>query len=129
MSPNDYLLVIRFVDLFDSEISVELRFPSSGLTGLNYTNSFPTPPVAVAVEQLYETPSVIDVESASLLSTDVQQEFEKGWYYYLADIAARRILQRVVDTFYNKYEITWSTASLPKLIQTARELERQLSQW
>ncbi|RAO66686.1 uncharacterized protein BHQ10_002698 [Talaromyces amestolkiae] len=113
----------------EHEISVELRFPSSGLTGLNYTNSFPTPPVAVAVEQLYETPSVIDVESASLLSTDVQQEFEKGWYYYLADIAARRILQRVVDTFYNKYEITWSTASLPKLIQTARELERQLSQW
>lgn len=108
---------------------MELRFPSSGLTRLNYTNSFPSPPTATPVEKLYDTPSDAGIESVSTQSPLVQQETEKAWYYYLADIAARRILQRVVDTFYKKSESAWCEASLPNLVQTAEELDRQLVQW
>lgn len=56
-------------------------------------------------------------------------EFEEGWYYYLADIAARRILQRVISSFYSASEHVWLDASLQNLLQTAEELDRQLLEW
>lgn len=114
---------------FSSEISVELRFPSSGLTRVNYTQSFPTPPIATSTEQLYQTPPGTEIGSTSTQSPGLQPEVEKAWYYYLADIAARRILQRVIDSFYDKNEVAWLDASLPNIIHTAEELDRQLTQW
>ena len=56
-------------------------------------------------------------------------EFEEGWYYYLADIAARRILQRVISSSYGAGESAWLDVSLQCLLQTAEELDRQLMEW
>ena len=56
-------------------------------------------------------------------------ELEKGWFYYLADIAARRILQRVIKSFYESSELAWLDASLESIFQTAEELDRQLTEW
>ncbi|KAJ4245081.1 Zcf27p [Fusarium torreyae] len=58
-----------------------------------------------------------------------QEALDRGWYYYLADIAARRLLQRVTDSLYTENEVGWDFAPLPHLTQTAAELERQLDQW
>ena len=62
-------------------------------------------------------------------SSGSQHEVENSWYYYLADIAARRILERVVDTFYVKEAISIFHTNLLELIETAKELQRQLTQW
>lgn len=56
-------------------------------------------------------------------------EFEEGWYYYLADIAARRILQRVISSSYSTGESVWLDVSIQSLFQTAEELDRQLMEW
>lgn len=56
-------------------------------------------------------------------------EFEEGWYYYLADIAARRILQRVISSSYIAGESKWLDVPLQNLLQTAKELDRQVDEW
>lgn len=59
----------------------------------------------------------------------IHNEFEEGWYYYLADIAARRILQRVISSSYSSSESGWVNVPLHSLLQTAEELDRQLTEW
>lgn len=59
----------------------------------------------------------------------IHSEFEEGWYYYLADIAARRILQRVISSLYHAGEFAWLNTPYQTLVHTAEELDRQLSQW
>ncbi|KAF2009396.1 hypothetical protein BU24DRAFT_444855 [Aaosphaeria arxii CBS 175.79] len=115
----------------EHEISVELRCPPSGLTKLNYTNSFPAPPTAASNEDLYELPTLngsATSPTAASMNT-LHHDFEKAWYYYLADIAARRILQRVMDVFYRQSEVSWTQIPLSELLKTATELDRQLDQW
>ncbi|KPM42150.1 hypothetical protein AK830_g4438 [Neonectria ditissima] len=105
----------------EHEMSMEFRFPSSGLMRLNYTSSFPPPPATTS-----EVPSHQSTGDEAAESTiHMQESLDRGWYYYLADIAARRLLQRVIDSFYTESEVV----SLPHLIQTAGELQRQLDQW
>jgi hypothetical protein len=58
-----------------------------------------------------------------------QNELETGWYYYLADIAARRILQRVIKSFYESSETLWLDAPFERVLHTAEELDRQLTEW
>lgn len=107
---------------------MELRFPSSGLTRLNYTTAFPPPPLSSLTEHLYQEEHGTQNELIAN-SPGSQDAVEKSWYYYLADIAARRILERVVDTFYVKEAISHFHTALPELIETACELQRQLTQW
>ncbi|CAG5137581.1 uncharacterized protein ALTATR162_LOCUS158 [Alternaria atra] len=111
----------------EHETSIEFRFPSSGLTKLNYTSHFPPPPLATTTQQLYRIHTELQMSAAN--SARAQVELEKGWYYYLADIAARGILQRVIRSFYATNESAWLDASLQSILQTAEELDRQLTEW
>jgi len=69
----------------------------------------------------------LNLESTS--PARIHSEFEEGWYYYLADIAARRILQRVISSIYDAGELAWLNRPLQTLLQTAEELDRQLLEW
>jgi hypothetical protein len=62
-------------------------------------------------------------------SSDMEPQLERAWYYYLADIAVRRILQRVFDTFYRVPHEAWLQHSISHMIRAAAELDKQLTQW
>jgi hypothetical protein len=111
-----------------SEIMVELRFPASGLTTLNYTQSFPSPPRA-SVDAQAASQSPESVRTGSVDGGGLEPELERSWYYYLADIAARRILQRVCDLFYRSSHQAWLEEDISRLIWSAEELDQQLNQW
>jgi hypothetical protein len=113
----------------NSETSIEIKFPSSGLTKINYTSHFPAPPLATTAEDFYRVHSAFDFDTEATSPARIHNEFEEGWYYYLADIAARRLLQRVISSLYHAGESAWVDAPYPGLLQTAEELSRQLSQW
>lgn len=117
--------------MLGSETSVEIRFPSSGLNKLNYTNHFPPPPLAATAEEMYRAHTELetDVSANGAHFAWARSELEHGWYYYLADIAARRILQRVITSFYETSESAWLDASIQSILQTAEELDRQLREW
>jgi hypothetical protein len=111
-----------------SEIMVELRFPASGLTILNYTQAFPPPPEPSSSGQKSWHASEdkqADDANAGVLAV----ELERSWYYYLADIAVRRILQRVFDLFYRASHQYWLEQDISQLIWSAEELDQQLTQW
>ncbi|KAL5421145.1 hypothetical protein PMIN06_007295 [Paraphaeosphaeria minitans] len=114
----------------EHEVSIEIRFPSSGLTKLNYTSAFPPPPSATNTEDWCRMYTQVEADSPhSTHSLWTQNEFEHGWYYYLADIAARRLLQRVIELFYKKSEVAWLEFPFPTLVHTVEELDRQLVEW
>jgi hypothetical protein len=114
----------------EHEVSIEIRFPSSGLTKLNYTSAFPPPPSATNTEDWSRMYTEVEVESPqSMHSAWTQNEFEHGWYYYLADIAARRLLQRVIELFYERNEVAWLEFTFSTLVHTVEELDRQLAEW
>ena len=113
----------------DSETSVEIQFPSSGLTQLNYTSHFPAPPLATTEDDFYRMHSKFDTSSATTSPARPPTELEEGWYYYLADIAARRILQRVMGSFYEADQSSWLGTPFHNMSQTASELDRQLMEW
>lgn len=114
----------------EHEVSIEIQFPSSGLTKLNYTSAFPPPPSATNTEGWYRKYTQAETDSPhSTHSFWTQGGFEHGWYYYLADIAARRLLQRVIELFYRKSEVTWLEFTFLALLHTVEELDRQLVEW
>src|ERR1700761_2912837 len=107
---------------------VELRFPASGLTTLNYTQSFPSPPKAspsVDTQTAWRSPE--SLHTASVDGGGLEPELERSWYYYLADIAARRIMQRVCDLFYRSSHQAWLEEDISRLIWSAEELDQQLN--
>ncbi|KAI6747664.1 hypothetical protein HG530_015772 [Fusarium avenaceum] len=109
----------------EHEMSMEFRIPSSGVARMNYTSSFPPPPATTFTGDLFQHSGIAQPGSA----LHIQEPLYRGWYYYLADIAARRLLQRVTDSLYTENEIGLDFAPLPHLTQTAAEFERQLDQW
>ncbi|KAL5387334.1 hypothetical protein DPSP01_003558 [Paraphaeosphaeria sporulosa] len=114
----------------EHEVSIEIRLPSSGLTKLNYTSAFPPPPSATNTEDWCRMYTQVETDSPhSTHSLWTQNEFEHGWYYYLADIAARRLLQRVIELFYRKSEVVWLEFPFLTLVHTVEELDRQLLEW
>ena len=121
--------VLTVLTTRNSETSIEIKFPSSGLTKINYTSHFPAPPLATTAEDFYRMHSVFDFDTEATSPARIHNEFEEGLYYYLADIAARRLLQRVISSLYNAGESAWVDAPYQGLLQTAEELSRQLSQW
>ncbi|TIA40523.1 hypothetical protein D6C78_02517 [Aureobasidium pullulans] len=111
------------------EISVELQVPSSGLTAQNYTQSFPSPPENNDDDcsSMVASPTLMCYTSPAPFMERLPQ-IEASWYYYLADIAARRILQRVMDTFYTE-TVSSQLGNIPKMFKAAEELSRQIEQW
>jgi len=114
---------------FISEISVELQVPSSGLTAQNYTQSFPSPPDNNDDDcsSMVASPTLMCYTSPAPFMERLPQ-IEASWYYYLADIAARRILQRVMDTFYTE-TVSSQLGNIPNMSKAAEELSRQIEQW
>lgn len=71
----------------------------------------------------------LNIDPSATSPVRAHSEFEEGWYYYLADIAARRILQRVMSSSYSAGESVWLDTPLQDLLHTAEELDRQLLEW
>lgn len=113
-----------------SEIMVELRFPASGLTTLNYTQAFPLPPGLTSTSETASSWHVSDDLRANYVKPgDGEPQFQKMWYYYLADIAVRRILQRVCDCFYRSSHHAWLYQNISYMMWSAHELDQQITQW
>ncbi|KAJ5613273.1 hypothetical protein N7510_006467 [Penicillium lagena] len=53
---------------------------------------------------------------------------EESWYYYLTDISQRRILDRILNSFYaQESDQQWLQTSSDDMARTALELDRQLA--
>jgi len=131
---------------------VELPLPQSEIAEFEYPNPFPSPPSPAASEisrratppsGLHQTgdldfshvlgPSET-VGGSPILNTDSIDirhhseclcNEEKSWYYYLTEIALRRIGNRIINTFYRQDHCTW--IDINPLISIALESNAQVS--
>ena len=61
--------------------------------------------------------------------TPRQQEQEQSWYYYLSEIALRRIVNRVLNAFYRDDYQSWLNMEVPSMVKIGEDFMQLLEQW
>ena len=143
---------------FKSEIEfrVELPLPQSPMADLERTDMFPSPPLPAPTRYVSRTTSPASLHRFVNINYDVGVEDirghdrrmslnpdewairqhtrelyneEESWYYYLTEIALRRIGNRIINTFHQHPDEHKSWVDIAPLIPIAQELEAQISTW
>lgn len=137
----------------ECEFRVELPFPQSELSMGDYPNLFPSPPSPAPADNC--SPSASDplhgssvgneemaLDSVALLytspnTTSEDHELrkhakhlyneEESWYYYLTEIALRRIGNRIINSFFCQDRSFW--LNIKPFLRIAQEFEVQVSSW
>lgn len=130
----------------ESEFRVELPLPQSEIADYDFPDLFPSPPSPVSADgsnqngynvpssqaegvdlaSLHRTKSIEDRDEIKLHAKKLCNE-EESWYYYLTEIALRRIGNRVINTFFRHDRHEWM--SIERHIDVAIEFEAQVSTW
>lgn len=95
-----------------SEITFELSLPSSVLADFDYPYSFPSPP---------------DLDS-QLIERSLIENHRRTWYYYLAEIACRHLINRIVQA-HEKLQRPPNMASIMEMLNELNIFEAQLREW
>jgi hypothetical protein len=133
----------------ESEFRVELPLPQSELSTYAHPSLFPTPPSSAEAQNtgIYEQDAAVlqsingdnvsgSTMVASPLDGPVQMKQhhpkllwneDESWYYYLTEIALRRIGNRIINTFYGDGCTSWSRVR--DLLPIAVEFDTQVSAW
>ena len=123
----------------ECELRETLDVPQSDLCKLSYPYLFPSPPTPLSPvrspeEALnFQTPASStsmpsQVQSTSSM-TSYQQTEEQSWFYYLSEIALRRIQNRVLNAFYRQDHRSWAQMNMSDMISIAENIETQLTIW
>ncbi|KAK9241926.1 putative C6 transcription factor [Lipomyces tetrasporus] len=128
------------------EIRVELPLPQSAIAEYEYPALFPTPPnlsddypeggshgtgwstswnssISADDHHVNQAQTPFEVRNHIMQLFDEEQ----SWYYYLTEVALRRIGNRVLNAFYRKGPSIWS--NIKPLIPLALEFESQINAW
>ncbi|KAF7596822.1 hypothetical protein BBP40_012422 [Aspergillus hancockii] len=128
------------------EIRVEMPLPQSAIAEYEYPALFPTPPNlsddyleggsrGTGWSTSWNPSRPADSHHTNRAQTllgvrdHIMQLFdeEQSWYYYLTEVALRRIGNRVLNAFYRKGPSTWS--NIKPFIPLALEFETQINAW
>ena len=131
----------------ESEFRVELPLPQSEIAAYDFPDLFPSPPSPIANDHgdtaaLNHSPGSIVGQESNLSIAHVMSHQEddnvrihakrlcneeESWYYYLTEVALRRIGNRIINTFFSPERNNWS--HIDKLVDVAIEFEAQVSTW
>ncbi|KIX07362.1 uncharacterized protein Z518_02015 [Rhinocladiella mackenziei CBS 650.93] len=137
----------------ECEFRVELPLPQSEIGNIQHPNLFPSPPspaTPVLVDHHF-SPQMVGYSNprgaesmrtpASNVASNPQTEEEiflkqhskqlcreeESWYYYLTEIALRRIGNRIINTFFRQERTSW--LNIRPLLRIAQEFDVQVSSW
>jgi hypothetical protein len=121
----------------ECEIRVQLDLPQSDLCKMNYPDLFPSPPTPSSpletASNHNQTPAATTTpasqalsHTSTMLSQDVEQQ---SWYYYMSEIALRRIENRVLNAFYKRSHSHWLQEHLAAMFSAVDDIEDQLELW
>ena len=138
----------------ECEFRVELPLPQSEIGSFQHPNLFPSPPspAAPVMADQHVSPQSAGYDTfsppesmhthSSRLPSDPQQlneerllkqhskqlcREEESWYYYLTEIALRRIGNRIINTFFRQEPTSW--LNVRPLLRIAQEFDVQVSSW
>ncbi|BCS19306.1 uncharacterized protein APUU_12134A [Aspergillus puulaauensis] len=104
----------------DCEMREEIALPPTELAKVEYSDAFPSPPDSV----LYP-----DGGTQAGLTTTLATSSERSWYYYLSEVAGRRISNRITATLYHLNPEEWTKRPIHHLQRITEELDAQTVQW
>ncbi|KAL3450803.1 hypothetical protein BJX65DRAFT_270142 [Aspergillus insuetus] len=125
----------------ECEFRLELDLPVSVLSTLAYPYMFPSPPTPDNPIEPSQENGNLSILSSPLSSSSFQQGCqtftystlqeaeEQSWYYYLSEIALRRVGNRVSHYFYQDDNNTWSQMNIYETSAIVEDLEQQLESW
>jgi hypothetical protein len=138
----------------ESEFRVELPLPQSEIAQYDYPNLFPSPPSppSPTFAQDLRSPASLQhfvqsnfddgfsgltrFDTASTVAGEDAEHRqhakklcneEESWYYYLTEVALRRIGNRIINTFFQQDHRSW--LDIKPLISIALEFDAQVSSW
>jgi hypothetical protein len=97
----------------------EFDLHATSLTKVEYPDVFPSPPGSTPYPE----------NSAPADRAAWESVHQQSWYYYLSDIAYRRINNRVINTLYDMSKEEWLSVGVRRLHRIAEELDKQTMQW
>ncbi|KAL6412655.1 hypothetical protein AUP68_03860 [Ilyonectria robusta] len=124
----------------ECEIRVELSLPESTLAALQYPDLFPSPPVeetdpSPSPSTTAFDPSYSDFASPSSGGSQkrhtksMNESQQHSWYYYLTEIALRRIGNRILNALYKNGNVPGYGVPVMEMLEIAADFEKQLGQW
>lgn len=119
----------------ECEFRVELPLPQSEVATYHHPQLFPSPPLPARTQNgglpsAREDPLSADATRDThdkLHGVDNLCNEEESWYYYLTEIALRRIGNRIINTFFRQEPVKWM--DIKPLLGIALEFDTQLSAW
>lgn len=136
----------------ESEFRVELPLPQSEIASYHHPQMFPSPPSPAGAEPESNLISpgsqgipgedpilqhTANFDTTSLAGNEENVELrqhakklcneEESWYYYLTEIALRRIGNRIINTFFRQEQTAW--LNVKPLLRIALEFDTQVSSW
>lgn len=129
----------------EAEFRVELPLPQSEIAEYEFPKLFPSPPsppspnhnIALSVTELVESPPISSPQSSrSIAITDTGSirahakrlsKEQESWYYYLTEVALRRIGNRIINTFFASGRESW--LHIEPYLDLAVEFEAQVNSW
>ncbi|KAH8649343.1 hypothetical protein BX600DRAFT_112758 [Xylariales sp. PMI_506] len=117
----------------ECELRLELDLPASELAMFPIPNTFPTPPMLSASMDNIERPNEplrLGPSSGTPLGyASVRQMEEQSWFYYLSELAIRRIESRISGSFYKEHNSSWLHSNIYEMVALAEDFELQLQNW
>jgi hypothetical protein len=104
----------------ECEMREEVDLPPTGLAKVDYPDVFPSPPGG--------TPEPED-SSPAMVWESSDPAFQQSWYYYLSEIASRRIGNRIIHALHSMQPHEWAMVPCRRLLRIAEELDTQVRQW
>ncbi|KAL5002212.1 hypothetical protein BDV10DRAFT_191786 [Aspergillus recurvatus] len=104
----------------DCEMREEIALPPTELIKVEYSDAFPSPPRRILDQH----------DEAQIGSTTtLDASSERSWYYYLSEIAGRRIANRITTALYPPDPEEWTRMPVQHLLLITEELDAQVLQW
>ena len=134
-------LLLKYHFNNSSEMGGELPLAVSALATLEYPHLFPTPPSvpSPATERTTTYADVLSDSCSPAVSTPYSRRAEssiaynedQSWYYYLTEIALRRIGNRVLNAFYKDGFMSWLNLppqAISGMIKVAKHFDDEILQ-
>ncbi|KAF4342399.1 vegetative cell wall gp1 [Fusarium beomiforme] len=102
------------------ELRYEIPLPPSGITQCDYPDMFPSPPTELTPPSAYDW--------GGMTESEIVPEEEKSWFYYLAEISYRRMMNRFIAIMAGSGEQGWIN-DIPRTMKQCKEFNEQLDLW
>ncbi|KAK7424101.1 hypothetical protein QQX98_000711 [Neonectria punicea] len=108
----------------ECELRCEINLPTSGISRFGFPNVFPSPPNELSSPVVSSHPH----NGSSVATSVALEEEERSWFYYLAEISCRRMMNRAFTALGRNGESSW-IHDFQETLKHFNALKEQMAIW